>query len=336
LDFSLFKIISVQLIHLFAAVPILAYLRYKQYTFDDVERILICLFVIQTIIQIVAVCSFEVTEFLYQFNKADKIFEEQIADSRVRGRALSAATTYHLSLLYGAIFILYVKRFISKDVSILYVITGLFLFVGIFFAGRTGFVGVAIILLFYFLSISISLTFKLKVIIYNVLISFFTLSFLSVLFPSFYDLLNEYILPYAFEFIYSAMNEGTVETRSTNQLMGMWNTDFDMLELIVGSGKYTDISTGAYYMHVDPGILRHLLFFGVFGYLCLLVYQCQLLPFWKMGENKLYYGLIFLYLCAMEFKAVTLGVNKFVFSFCLLLSYSYFELKKNHTSSTNR
>ena len=58
----------------------------------------------------------------------------------------------------------------------------------------------------------------------------------------------------------------------------MWNRDFNYVEFLIGSGRYS-YENGAYYMHVDPGILRHTLFMGIGGYLCLLFYQLILLPF---------------------------------------------------------
>ena len=80
-------------------------------------------------------------ELILYFNKFDTKAVQGIG-SNIRGKALSAATTYHLSLVYGVAFIIYIKEFLCKKISIKYVLIGLFVFVGIFFAGRTGFVGV--------------------------------------------------------------------------------------------------------------------------------------------------------------------------------------------------
>lgn len=46
---------------------------------------------------------------------------------------------------------------------------------------------------------------------------------------------------------------GQIETASTNHLMEMWNRDFNYVEFLIGSGRYS-YENGAYYMHVDPGI----------------------------------------------------------------------------------
>lgn len=111
--------------------------------------------------------------------------------------------------------------------------------------------------------------------------------------------------------------------------MEMWNRDFNYVEFLIGSGRYS-YENGAYYMHVDPGILRHTLFMGIVGYLCLLFYQLILLPFWKMDKDtRFYYVLIFVYLLVMDFKGCTIGTNKFAFAASLLLSFSYFNLSSS-------
>ena len=55
----------------------------------------------------------------------------------------------------------------------------------------------------------------------------------------------------------------------------------------------------------------------------------MLLPVWRFkGRDLFYYSLVFLFLCIMDFKCVNIGVNKFVFSISLLLSFSSLFLKK--------
>ena len=251
--------------------------------------------------------------------------------SGVRGKALSAATTYHLSMAYGICFIIYVKDFFSAKASIVNTLIGILLFVGIFFAGRTGFVACLIGFIGFFLyRYSIGKIIKMfKALLIVIVFVSLTGVLLFLYSPEFYELINEQLLPYAFEFLYSMSDGGTAETASTNRLMEMWNdSNFDSLELLFGSGKYSN-TDGSYYMHVDPGVLRHMLYMGVVGYLLLLVYQLMLLPVWRFkGRDLFYYSLVFLFLCIMDFKCVNIGVNKFVFSISLLLSFSSLFLKK--------
>ena len=335
-DLSLFKIVVMQAVHIIAAIPVLAYIKYKRKKFEYVEKTYVSIFLLQTLIQLLVINSPSLAEAIRSFNKFDPDVITGIG-SNVRGVALSAATTYHLSLVYGICFILYVKNYISQKVSIVNVIIGLLIFVGIFFTGRTAFVGVLFAIAAYFLSIHTSIKLKIKLLFLVPLVILLCVILISICSPKFYELLNKNVLPYAFEFYYSLENSNSMETASTNVLKSMWQSDLNFYELLLGSGQYTDPITGRYYMSVDPGILRHLLFMGIIGYSAIVIYQLLLLPVYRMDkQTRYYYGVILLYLFVMEFKAVTIGINKFTLSTCLLLSYCYLELKHEKNSIHNR
>lgn len=334
-DLSFFRLIAAQGIHFFSAFPVLAWLKYNKYSFDDIENAFIIIFIIQTIIQLIVVNNDFLGEKILTFNhfEPEKVLGP---GSKIRGKALSAATTYHLTMAYGIAFIIYIKRYLSQKVNIKNLLIGLSLFVGIFFAGRTGFVACLIGVLGYLFytkpTIKSKIIFVTKSLFIVICIIFVILTGISITFPSFYDMLNKQILPYAFEFIYSIEESGGIETQSTNRLMEMWDTNFNYMEFIFGSGKYTN-PNGSFYMHVDPGIIRHTLFMGILGYAMLVLYHFNLLPIWRFkGETKYYYSLILLFLCIMEFKCINLGVNKFAFSISLLLSFSYLYLPHTNKS----
>ena len=331
-DLSFFQVIAVQMLHIFAAIPVFAYLKYRRYTYQQVEKYFVWIFVLQTLIQCIVLMSPSLGELILYFNKFDTKAVQGIG-SNIRGKALSAATTYHLSLVYGVAFIIYIKEFLCKKISIKYVLIGLFVFVGIFFAGRTGFVGVLFGIIGFFLSKKVTLGKKICFIFYSIVTVGFCLFLLSILSPVFFKLLEEQILPYAFEFFYSIDFSGQMETASTNHLMRMWQEDFNEMEFLIGSGKYTT-EAGGYYMGVDPGILRHLLFMGIIGYILLLCYQLVLLPIHKMsGDARFYYCLILCYWFVMDFKGCTMGSNKFAFAVSLLFSFSYFYLQHESKES---
>lgn len=132
----------------------------------------------------------------------------------------------------------------------------------------------------------------------------------------------DYLIPYAFEFVYQKLDTGKSQTASTNQLKEMWNSDFDERELIFGSGKYTE-DDGRYYMHVDPGVLRSLLYGGIIFYFAILFYQFVLTFPQEKRKDYYIFVLIFIYFFLMDFKGGTMGMNKFAFSTTLLLGFSY-------------
>lgn len=329
-DYSFVKVILTQALHFIAAFPVLAYLLYKRYSQDEVETQFVNIFLIQTFIQFIVLSSPNLTDFIRQFNRFNP---EDLSGtgSDIRGVALSAATTFHLTLAYGIGFIVYTKHYLSEKVSIKNILMGLILFAGIFCAGRSGFVGCAIAILglvyfqFHknFATGALSLV---RITIDVMLCIILIMTLISIMMPEFYELLDSKILPYAFEAFENADKTGSFETNSTNQLMRMWDKGFNPSELIWGSGNFTD-STGKYYMHVDPGILRHLLFFGILGYSLLVLYQLGVIPFTLMkGRNRFFCLLIFLFIVAIDFKGVSIGGNKFMVFIPLLLSFTYLYL----------
>ena len=329
-SYSFFKVVGMQGAHFIAAIPFFAYLKYTKVSFDELERCYVYIFVIQTFIQLIVLNNAYLGEKILLFNH----FEVDKAvglGANIRGKALSAATTYHLTMAYGFCFIIYLKRYLSIAITLKNILIGILIFVGIFCAGRSGFVACLIGIigfLFYKNGIVRNFYILLKATMLVMILLLILSAILINLFPDFWTKLNEQVLPYAFEFLYSLDNSGKMETASTNHLTAMWmDRDFNMWELVFGSGKYTN-PDGSSYMHVDPGVLRHLLFMGVLGYLILYIYQLCLFPIWKMkGDTKYYYSLIFLFLAIMDFKGINIGLNKFAFAITLLLSYGYFYLQ---------
>lgn len=329
-DFSFSKLVLTQFIHLISAIPVFGWLMAQKLSYVDIERSFISIFVLQTIIQVVVYLSPTLGLAILEYNHFDP---EQVIGigSDVRGKALSAATTYHLTMAYGIAFILYLKSYYYRKMSLSTVLIGLLLFIGIFFAGRTGFVGCGIGIIGCLLDKRISSKIKwgnvFRILVYVVLLIVALWGTLLYFYPDVVEKVTVQILPYAFEFLYSLDSSGQMETASTNRLMEMWESDFTFFDLIVGTGHYTN-PDGSFYMHVDPGILRHMLFMGIIGYILLVYYQFVLFPInkFKNNDNRYYSILVLLFLIIMEFKCINLGVNKFAFSITLLLSFCYIYL----------
>ncbi|WP_301004053.1 hypothetical protein [uncultured Bacteroides sp.] len=333
-DYSFLRVTGMQGVHFAAAVPVLAYIRYKGFTQEETEKCFIAIFVVQTFIQLIVLNSEFLGNAIQAFNRFNP---EDLtgAGSNIRGKALSAATTYHLTLAYGVCVIVYIKCLLSKRASLGNICIGVLIFVGIFFAGRSGFVACligAVGYLFYNKDTTVwrKLGVCVKILLFLAMVVCMLLAALSVWAPEFYALLTDTILPYAFEVFYSLDKSGTAETASTNQLAEMWKLDFNPLEFVFGSGRYSN-PDGTYYMHVDPGLLRHLLFMGVPGYAALAIYQLRLLPFWKMeGRTGYYCKLILVFIFLLDLKGCTVGTNKFVMAITLLLSFLYLYLSESH------
>ena len=162
LDFSLVTLLVTQVIHFICATFFFAFLDYHKISFNELCNAFIHIFLVQTVIQCVAFLNpSTVGAFVRIFNRFDPDNLTGIG-SNVRGFALSAATTYHLSLIYGVAFVIYIKSLIeSEKITLFSIFKGLLIFVGIFFAGRTGFVGVGIGGLYFLVTLHVSFRKKL-------------------------------------------------------------------------------------------------------------------------------------------------------------------------------
>ena len=110
-DFSFMKLMITQLVHFVCAVFFFTYIDVKNINFEKVVKSFVWIFVIQTFIELVATSlPSSIGKFVRLFNHFDPESVIGLGD-RVRGYALSAATTYHLSLVYGVAFIFwFVKK----------------------------------------------------------------------------------------------------------------------------------------------------------------------------------------------------------------------------------
>lgn len=101
--------------------------------------------------------------------------------------------------------------------------------------------------------------------------------------------------------------------RCVDSILNQTLTDFEVI--LVDDGRY--------YMHVDPGVLRSLLYGGIIFYFAILFYQFVLTFPQKKRKDYYIFVLIFIYFFLMDFKGGTMGMNKFAFSTTLLLGFSY-------------
>lgn len=87
-DFSFFRVVGIQVVHLLAAIPVFAYLKYKEYTDRQVLSVFTWIFVVQTFIQCIVVSNPTLSELILYFNKfqPDDVVG---AGSMIRGKALS-------------------------------------------------------------------------------------------------------------------------------------------------------------------------------------------------------------------------------------------------------
>lgn len=338
-DLSYMKTMFGQLVNIILGVCIARVLRGRYHlTAKDIEKYIVWSFLIQSIIQIIASATPSLASILLYFNRAGEL---QDMTGR-RGVALSSGTGWSLALAYGMVYIIFVKRYLLSGISIAKILIGVLLLLGTMFAGRTGFVGAAFAALLFFVNANKGLSYKLSIII-NVLLFIAIICILFyTLFPSLTSHLLENVFPFAFEPFYRLFYNDEFSTKSTDRLLEMWEVTITPSEVLFGTGYFMDPMRDIYYKGVDIGILRNLFYWGIIGYLIMMVYQCYLLSPIKNGfadekqkwNIRVYYLSMLLYLFLMEIKAMTIGFNKITVSIVFLLSYFYYHDYKERKKST--
>ena len=321
-DFSYLKILIAQFVHLVCGVLIICWLFQAFHaTVADIIRWIIISYIVQSIIELSASFIPSLASSLLYFNHADK-FQE--STNGVRGLALSSGTTWNLGLTYGIVFILYLNKFTKKVMHFNDVLGFMILVVGTFFAGRTGFVGacIGIIYILLFSSHRIKNTIKFSSYLLTI-ISILCLSILA-LFPNYVEYALTNLLPWALEPVFNLMDDKGLSSKSTDRLAEMWQEIPTFKEAILGTGHFTN-EDGSYYRHVDVGYLRNLFYWGIIGYLFLIIYQSFIiLPILKAKQYRNITLIIFIYLFIAEYKAMTIGFNKMAISILLLMSLTQY------------
>jgi len=222
--------------------------------------------VIQCIIMMLAFFSLEVREFIQIFQDP-AVVEIGGFYSGIRGLALTPNAYFGLSyILAVAMLINNYLYFYDTSKRWSYVIFFVILFIGAMSAGRTAILGsvLSVFLLIYLSVVERKMDLLLKYIFKIMLIVFLIVISVSSFTPSQYlELISDRVLPFAFEFYYGYMENGTFQTASTDDLQHMyyaikWGTFF------IGDGIWT-VENGLYYGNTDAGYMRNILFMGIFG-----------------------------------------------------------------------
>lgn len=328
-DFSYLKVMVAQAIHLLMGVMIVTmFIRKYKFTSNDIEKYIVLSFFIQSIIEIVASVTPSFAAALLPFNRAYEFAE---SESGRRGLALAAGTGWSLGLAYGLLYIVFVKRYLLDGINGLKIFVGVVLLAGTMFAGRTGFVGAVFGMILFLLNANKGISYKIFIILKILLFVIIACFSFYICFPVVAIHLVDNVFPFAFEPFYKLFYNGEFSTSSTDRLQEMWEVTITPWEIISGTGNFTDPS-GSYYKHIDIGIMRNLFYWGILGYLLMIVYQLLFLVSIRIHstDRKLHWNMrvyrfcLIVYLFVMEFKAMVIGFNKMSMSIVFLLAYFYY------------
>lgn len=342
-DFNLLKAYLLVLFSICSSIIIFPLVQNKlfknQNFYVDLNRILLNVFIIQTIIQIMAFISPQFFEIINFFKKESLSMRDY---QGIRSLALTGNPFFSLSSAYGLMFISYFYLFFKKEIKFPIVIFCL-LFVGSFFAGRTAFVGLFFGIILYIYLLFNNLTQFLlgvgRLLLYTVSIFFVCYFFYLYLVPvSLKSIVDEKLLPFAFEFIYSYQETGKFTTKSTDVLNQMYFS-ISSDTLLFGDGKYLN-SDGSYYMHTDAGYMRNFLFYGILGF-CFIVYaqisiiKKSLFDRTSSIAEKKFLLIVLVFYFVLHYKGEVLMLLPILQCFFTLYSFGCYFYSKDHHNRIN-
>lgn len=325
-------IIQLVCIIFFIAYIYTAYPPTQQVSYSAYIGKLICItFFVQSIIEIIAFLSPQFAAIIHIFYSADQYEILYKSYGGIRGLALTGSPGWGLAVGYAYAFLFYVRYMVIEKFNFKTFCFGLVLVLGMFFAGRTAFVGI-ILGIPLFLFSKIRFLSKLKLIFLTILYSIVIAIIVYFLFFDFLLILEQKVFPFVFEMFYRLEYTGKLETGSTNVLLEMWNRDVPEGIELFGTGWFTDPNTGSYYLQTDVGYVRNYLFGGIFW--LLLIYSFSLFIFVKsyrysvIANNKLLVTFSLIMAFLLELKAMTISYNKYFFLMITIYLFSLYLDKK--------
>lgn len=243
--------------------------------------------VVQSLIIIFMIALPPFKEFIFSLSKTDG---ETISSGAnyygFRGMGLAGSllwdfsTFQSLGLLFTAVLLPYVK---SYKAIIFHFLAFLVIAISVFVTGRTGQLGLILALIWI-----IKNSIKFKTLNSNSYRKFIVVVFVGILLvignyklflsEQYVLLIEEKIIPYAFEGVINKASGGGFETNSSNELKKHY-FKIEPLTFLFGDGFYTSpTNKDAYYKNTDAGYMRLILFGGIF--FSLLLYLMYIFVFY--------------------------------------------------------
>lgn len=326
-DFSFLKTYTNNFLSSLCAIPLaqLFVFYYKKDAYNQICKSLFSVFFIQSLIIFVVILLPSLKPLVQLFHRnAEFAMQADMFSNGIRANALSGGLFFGLTISFSVALIVYFHYYINQPIKRVYVkdfVKFSIVNFGMLISGRFGAI--------YLFSLLFMRLFSLRMLskLHSVFLwSFLTLS-LIVLFSTILSvdlsfLHDNNISNYILEFI-----ESNGESHSTNRLLEMYQVDFPLVDLLIGTGNYTN-SDGSYYQHVDVGYFRILLFGGVPFLLFSVLFTLNLLsPILKSklipSSRSLWLALIvFFFLSSFkgEVMMTMVSVNSTLFLFCLIIS----------------
>ncbi|MDR1880768.1 MAG: hypothetical protein LBQ78_07515 [Tannerellaceae bacterium] len=334
-DFARVRILFSMLLGCVACILAYTSLKGKRDDTDYMPRLIVYVFVIQSIIEMAAFVSPACAGIVKRFQFESDMALAEEAYSGFRGLAISGRLYFEFAVTYGVVIILQMKRMVDAGrVSFLHSGELLLLVIGGFFAGRTVFAGLLFALLLLLLA-RVSVRMKMAFIVRTAIGIGALAALCVILLPGeITGFIQTILLPWVFDLFIKYQETGTATTSfSFNTLNEMYRVEITPTEWLIGSGHYYN-PDGTYYKHVDAGYLRHILYWGLLGSALNFLYACRFFyrPFKRLSKgaynDRLFLAILFAYTLMVHYKGDILGASRFYYIVVILYLFHFIHIKK--------
>ena len=331
-DFSYLLTLLHQFIVIFTGFLLVAYFKWSNIPiFESILKA----FFIQSLIQFTCFISPAFMRLTDIF-RPDEIIELRNRSYRgFRGLAISGSGYFGLAAAYAILFValaFYLDKW--KKPILLKILVMFSLLFGAISAGRTALIGVVLFALIYAFRMLKKLntrTLRNTVAVFLIVL----IGFLALRGPITNYLRNNqtwfYMRYYLFEFLENDTTNQGASLENITSLTHMFRDMYFKLspkQILFGYGRFTD-PDGRFYMHTDVGLMRNLLYFGIFGTIVLYYYHIKTL-FYNAYDRPKRIVAYFLLLISMvlEIKGQTMGFLIITQSMLLMICSDYDEITK--------
>lgn len=330
-DISLARHYITLMIQLIITSIVFAIIANRLQSKQEILKMIIVVFILQSVIQILAYLNLNILEVIRNFQDESDI-KTSLDYGLIRGLALSGDLYFGLALSYGLVFIIFLKYSLDNQLSKIWqVLCIVLLFIGLIFAGRIGFLGIILGILYVVLYKSKSFTPKLDLLLSVVVTFGFFISVYIAFVPiETRELIQDTVFRYAFQFIYNYIDYGTLSTSSTDELGHMLNMQISEKQIFFGDGYYS--SNQGYYMGVDVGYYRHIFYGGFMFLLLFFIFQLMIQNLFQKDHynERLFKIIIFLYFVLLHIKGMSLGTSKIALTILLLIGLNELFFKEKN------
>lgn len=333
-DYSLTAAFFSVFIGIICLVVVVSSLSFQTLTLDFVEKCVVNIFVLQSIISIAAFVSPAFREVVHHFQFENEAGTAEESYSGIRGLSISGRLYFEFAASCGLVTIVQFKRIIAENNRSICEYIKLFLIIICgFFAGRTSLIGIAFGFI-YLCIIRISIRKKISFIAkFAFILCLYIFMILLVLPESVLLFITDRLLPWVFDLFIKYHETGSTESsHSFNMLNEMYKyVHISSSEWIYGSGHFMAPNGIGYYKSVDGGYIRHLLYWGLIGSIINIAYGLVyfISPYKNsLYNSKLYIILILLYTFFIHYKGDLATTSRFYHVILIFLFIPY-TLKKH-------